>query len=46
MLVASIIYLLAGKRRRVIDPYRQIKIDRARREMSRSEFRANARKHP
>lgn len=46
MLVASLIYLLTGKRRRVIDPYRKIKIDRARLEMSRSEFRANARKHP
>lgn len=46
MLSAAILYLLTRKRRRQIDPYRAVKIERARREMSRSEYRANARKNP
>ncbi len=45
MIVASLVYLITGKRKRYVDPYRQIKIDRDRRE-SRSEYRANARKNP
>lgn len=46
MLTATIIYLITGKRRKTIDPYRSVKIERAKRELSRSEYRANARKHP
>lgn len=46
MLTATIIYLITGKRRKTIDPYRSLKIDRARRELSRSEYRANAKKNP
>lgn len=46
MLTAALLYLITGKRRRTIDPYRSAKIERARREMSRSEYRANARKNP
>ena len=46
MLVTSLIYLLTGKRRRYVDQYRSQKIERSRREMSRSEYRANARKNP
>lgn len=44
-MLASLIYLITGKRRRYVDPYRQAKIDRARRE-SRSEYRANAKRNP
>lgn len=46
MLTATIIYLITGKRRKTIDHYRSVKIERAKRELSRSEYRANARKHP
>lgn len=46
MLLASLVYLITGKRRRYVDPYRSAKIERARREMSRSEFRANTKKNP